>query len=278
MYHWQGLGAAFMLVSATMGAQAAEKNWTVEGEALKISPSCARTVDIQPSGAGHQVVVAASAEKEGEISQLRVTGGSAATIDIDGSRCYNSGLFSTRPTLTLTIKVPDGAAIEVKDGGVAHYTIGAVGGILNMSLSGAGGVKAAGAKTLKLDLSGASNVEIGEAGETHLRASGAGDVTVHSLKGSIEARLSGAGSLTVDAVEAASASVNAAGRSDIKFGKGAIGTFDLDSAGASDVVVKAVVNDAKVSLAGAGDVKFAKLTGHLNQSVAGIGKVTVVEH
>ena len=278
MHHWQSLGAAFLLVSATMGAQAAEKNWTVEGDGLKISPSCARTVDIQPGGAGHQVTIAASAEKDGEISQLRVNGGSVATIDIGGSSCYSTGFFSTKPTLVLTIKVPDGAAIEVRDSGVAHYTIGAVGGALSMSLSGAGGLKAASAKVLTLELSGAGTADIGEAGETHLRSSGAGDVTIRILKGSVEARLSGAGNLTVEAIEASSASVHAAGHSDIKFGKGSIGNLTLDSAGASDVVVNAVVNDAKVSLAGAGDVKFAKLTGHLDQSVAGIGKVTVVEH
>jgi hypothetical protein len=277
MFYWQGLGAAFMLVTATIGAQAAEKNWTVEGEALKISKSCARSVDIQPGGAGHQVTIAASAEKEGEISPLRVTGGSVAALDIDGS-CYSAGLFSTRPTLSLSIKVPDGAAIEVKDGGITHYTIGAVGGVLTMSLSGAGGLKAAGAKTLTLELSGAGAAEIGEAGESHLRSSGAGDVTIHHLRGDIEVKSSGAGNLTVDDIEAASVNLRASGHSDIKFGKGSIGNFTLDSAGASNAVVNATVKDAKISVSGAGDVKFAKLTGHLDQSISGIGNVTVVEH
>ncbi len=120
MYYWQGLGAAFMLVSATMGAQAAEKSWTVEGEALKIHPSCARTVEIQPNGAGHQVTVAASADKEEEISQLHVTGGSVASIGIGGSRCYRSGRFTHHPTLILTITVPDGDAKEIKDSGIAR--------------------------------------------------------------------------------------------------------------------------------------------------------------
>ena len=278
MYHWQGLGAAFMLVTATMGAQAAERNWTVEGDALKISTSCARTVDIQPSGAGHQVTIAASADKEGEISPLHVAGGSVATLDINGSSCYSAGLFSTHPTLTLTIRVPEGAAIEVKDGGITHYSIGAVGGTLNMSLSGAGGLKAVGATTLTLDLSGAGIADIGEAGEAHLHSSGAGDVTIHRLKGNIEARSSGAGNLTVDTVEASSVNLRTSGHADIKFGKGSIGNFTLESAGASDVVVNATVGDAKVSVSGAGDVSFAKLTGHLDQSVAGIGKVKVIEH
>lgn len=278
MHHWQSLGAAIMLVTASMGAQAAEQNWTVEGGSLKILKSCARFVDIQPNGAGHQVTIAARADQDGEISQLRVSGGDAATIDINSAHCYKSGAFSDGPTLALTIKVPDGAAIAVTDGGVAKYTIGAVGGTLNLSLAGASGLKAAGAKTLKLELSGAGNADIGEAGDSNLRTSGAGDVKIYTLKGSVDAKLSGAGNLTVDTINSNSVMLNAAGRSDIRLGKGKISDFALDSAGASDVMVDAVVTTAKVSLAGAGDVKFAKLTGTISQSVAGIGKVSVLEH
>ena len=279
MHHWQSLGAAILLVSATMGAQAAEQNWTVDGGSLKMSRSCARSVDIQPGGAGHQITVAAKADKDGEVSKLRVAGGSTATIDVAGVDCYSSGWFGgSHPTLALTIKVPDGAAIEVNDGGVAHYTIGAVGGTLTLSLAGASGLKAVGATTLALELSGAGKAEIGETGNSKVRTSGAGDVTITKLRGTLNAKLSGAGNLTVDSIEASSVDLNGAGRTDIKFGKGSIGNFTLDVAGASDVQVDAVVTDAKVSVAGAGDVKFAKLTGHIDQSVAGVGKVTVVEH
>ncbi|HMA52755.1 MAG TPA: DUF2807 domain-containing protein [Magnetospirillaceae bacterium] len=279
MHHWQNLGAAIMLVSASIGAQAAEQNWTVEGSSLKIGRSCASTVDIQPNGAGHQVTVAASADKDEEIKKLHVTGGDIASIDVNGFDCYKPGWFGrSHPTLALTVKVPDGAAIEVNDGGVAHYTIGAVGGTLKLSLAGAGGLKAVGAKTLSLELSGASKADIGETGNVKMRTSGAGDVTIHTVKGTLEAKLAGAGNLTIDDIAAPSVDLHAAGRTDIKFGKGMIDDLTLDAAGASDVVVDAVVKDAKVSLAGAGDVRFAKLTGNINQSVAGVGKVTVVEH
>lgn len=282
MHHWQSLGAAIMLVSATMGAQAAEKNWTVEGGGLKISQSCARSVDIQPGGAGHQVVIAATADKDDEINQLRVSGGSVATIELGNSPCFSKfsffGINNSKPTLALTIKVPDGAAIEIRDGGVVHYTIGAVGGALNLSLAGASGFKAASATSLSLELSGASTAEIGEAGDTKLRTSGAGDVVIRKLKGTMDAKIAGAGNLTVDSIESSSVELHAAGRSDIKFAKGSIAYFYLDSAGASDAVIDAVVGDAKVSVAGAGDVTFAKLTGHINQSVAGVGSVKVLDH
>src|SRR5579859_2239379 len=91
MHHWQNLGAAIMLVSASIGAQAAEQNWTVEGSSLKIGRSCASTVDIQPNGAGHQVTVAASADKDEEIKKLHVTGGDIASIDVNGFDCYKPG-------------------------------------------------------------------------------------------------------------------------------------------------------------------------------------------
>lgn len=279
MVNWQSLGAAIMLVSASLGAQAAERNWTVEGGSLKVGKTCARTVDIQPNGAGHQVAIAAIADQDEEIKKLHVTGGDTAIIDVSGFDCFKSGWFSSsHPTLALTVKVPDGAAIEVSDGGVAHYTIGAVGGVLTLSLAGAGGLDAVGAKSLSLDLSGASKAEIGETGNVKLHTGGAGTVIIHSVKGTLDAKLSGAGDLTVDAIEAPSVSLHAAGKTDIKFGKGAIGELTLDGAGASDVVVDAVVKNAKVTLAGAGDVKFAKLTGTIDQSVAGIGTVTIVEH
>jgi len=282
MHHWQNLGAAFMLVTASIGAQAAEKNWAVEGSGLKIAQSCARSVDIQPSGSGHQVVIAATADKDDEINQLRVSGGSAATIELANSHCFSSsgffGFNSNKPSLALTIKVPDGAAIEVRDGGIVHYSIGAVGGALNLSLSGASGLKAAGATTLSFELSGAGNAEIGEAGNTKLRTGGKGDVTIHALKGTMDATIAGAGNLTVDSVESPSVELHAAGRSEIRFAKGSIAFFDLDSAGASDAVIDAAVGDAKVSLSGAGDVQFAKLTGHLTQSVAGVGSVKVLDH
>jgi len=279
MHHWQSLGGAIMLVTASLGAQAAEQNWTVEGGSLKIAKTCARSVDIQPGGPGHQITVGARADKDEEIGKLRVTGGDTALIEVTGFDCYKSGFFiSSKPTLALTVKVPDGAAIEINDGGIAHYTIGSVGGTLALSLAGAGDLKAVGAKTLMLELSGAGSAEIGEAGNSKIRTSGAGNVKINRLNGLIDARLSGVGNLTVEMIEAPSADLHAAGRSDIRFGKGSIGTFALDSAGASDVLVEAVVGDAKVSVAGAGDVKFAKLTGHIDQSVSGIGKVTVTEH
>lgn len=279
MHHWQSLGAAIMLVTASLGAQAAERNWTVEGGSLKIGRTCARTVDIQPNSAGHQVTIAASADQDEEIKKLHVSGGDVATIEVSGFDCYKPGWFgSSHPTLALTVKVPDGAAIEVSDGGVAQYTIGAVGGTLTLSLAGAGGLKAAGAKTLSLDLSGVSKADIGETGNVKLRTGGAGDVTIHSLKGTLDAKLAGAGDLAIDSIEAPSVDLHAAGRTDVKFAKGAIDYLALDAAGASDVVVNAVVKNAKVTLAGAGDVKFAKLTGNIDQSIAGIGKVTVLEH
>ena len=100
MHIWQSLGATILLVTASLGAQAAEKNWTVEGASLKIAKSCARTVDIQPSGTGHQVTVAASADKEGEVSQLTVTGGDVApSISVPRAATPRASSAPRRPWL-----------------------------------------------------------------------------------------------------------------------------------------------------------------------------------
>jgi len=275
MRHWLHLGTAVLLVAASAGARAADKNWTQQGEGLKISSSCAKAVEIRP-GAAHQVTIAAKADHAEEIDRLQVSGGETASLGLGDHNCWGSGLFGhSNPTLILTITVPEGAPVDVKDGGVAHYTIDATVGDLKMALSGAGGVKAGNAKGLTLSLSGAGDADIGEVSSAHIETSGAGGVKLKAVHGNLEVRLSGANDITVGAIEAQSADLRISGHSDIKLGTGSIANLTLNSAGASDLKVEAIVGDANVSLAGAGEVRLAKLTGNINQSVAGAGKVIV---
>src|SRR5579859_3963144 len=316
---WQGMVTAVMLVSAVSGAKAAEKSWGVQGNGLKIAASCARTVDIQPGGDAHQIKISASADHGEEIDQLKVNGGDMATLDVGGARCWLSGLIYEKPTLTLTIKVPDGAALDISDGGVARYTIGAVGGTLSVVLSGSGtsevgdadgrlkvrisgsgdlsighlrastsdielsgsaGLKVADGDmgTLNAALHGSGNLSVPAASSAHLIASGSGDAVIKSLKGVLEAKLSGSGNLTVDTIDTPSAAVQTSGHSMVKLGGGSIGAFSLSSAGASDIAVDASVTDADISMVGAGEVRFAKLTGHVNRSVTGAGRVVIAGH
>jgi len=256
MHYWQNLGATVLLVSVAAGAQAADKTWTLQGDSLKIATSCAKTVEIRP-GAAHQVTVAASAEHGEEIDQLTVNGGDVATIQLANSHCWDKGLFSRGPSLALTITVPMGAPLDIKDAGVASYTIGSLGGDLKLALAGAG------------------NAEIGDVAAAHIQAAGAGNVSIRGVKGAFDAQMAGAGNLTVGAIDAPSAGIQARGKSAIRLGSGSIGSFSLNSAGASDVAVDATVGDADVNVAGAGEVRLAKLTGHINQSVSGAARVSV---
>lgn len=256
MRHWQGWGAAIMLVSAVSSVQAAEKSWSVQGSALKIATPCAKTIEIQPGGEAHQIKVAASADHGEEIDQLKISGGEPATIDVGGARCWLSGLLFEKPTLTLTIKVPDGTALDISDGGVAHYTIGAVGGNLAMSFSGAGGVKAANAKDLSLSLSGAGDAQIGD------------------VDGRLRARISGAGDLSVDHLHASATELDLSGKGSVKAADGDAGTLAAKVSGAGNLDLPSAAT-ARLSASGSGDISVAKVKGVFDAKLSGAGNLKV---
>jgi hypothetical protein len=256
MRHWQGLGAAITLVAAMSSVQAAEKSWSVQGNALKIATPCAQTVEIQPGGEAHQIKVVASADHGEEIDQLKISGGEPATIDVGGARCWLSGLLFEKPTLTLTIKVPDGTALEISDGGVAHYTIGAVGGTLAMAFSGAGGIKAVNAKDLTLALSGAGDAQIGDV-DGHLRA-----------------RISGAGNLLIDHLHATATELDLSGKGSVKAADGDAGTLAAKVSGAGNLALPSTAA-ARLSASGSGDIVVANVKGQFDARLSGAGNLSV---
>jgi hypothetical protein len=265
MRHRRVWGAAIILVSAASAvslamaasaAGAAEKSWSVQGNALKIATPCAKTVEIQPGGEAHQIKVAASADHGEEIDQLKISGGEPATIDVGGARCWLSGLLYEKPTLTLTIKVPDGITLEISDGGVAHYIIGAVGGNLAMSFSGAGGVKAANAKDLSLPLSGAGNSEIGE------------------VNGHLRARISGAGDLLIDHLHASATELDLSGKGNVRAADGETGALAAKVSGAGDLMMPAA-SSARLSASGSGNIMVASAKGVLDAKLSGAGNLVV---
>lgn len=260
MRHWQGISAAIMLVSA-MSAQAADKSWTVQGNGLRIATPCARTVDIQPGGDAHQIKVVANADHGEEIDQLKITGGDVnngnlATLDVGGARCWLSGLLYEKPTLTLTIKVPDGAALDISDGGVARYAIGAVGGVLTLNFSGSGGVKAANARDLSIVLSGSGTSDVGD------------------VDGRLKARISGSGDLTIGRLHAPASDVELSGSAGLKVGDGEAGTLNASLHGSGNLSVPAAAA-AHIIASGAGDATVKALKGMLEARLSGTGNLTI---
>jgi hypothetical protein len=243
-----------LLVSAASSVQAADKSWTVQGNALKIATPCAKTVEIQPGGEAHQIKVAATADHGEEIDQLKVAGGDTATIDVGGARCWLSGLLYEKPTLALSIKVPDGAALDITDGGVARYTIGAVGGALTLSLGGSGGVKAADAKDLSISLSGSGTSDIGTVdGRLKARIAGSGDLSIAHLHApAADIALSGSGNLQVADGDAGAVTGSVQGSGNLTL-PAASGTH-LAASGSGDVTVKSVKGQFEAKLSGAGNM------------------------
>jgi len=104
-----GFGCAALIVLSGVPVRAAEKSWSVRGwEALEIDTTCARTVDIQPGGGKTLIRVAASADHQEEIDNLRIGGkdDSRAIIAARHGKCWGG-----EPTLTLRIEVPPGMPV-----------------------------------------------------------------------------------------------------------------------------------------------------------------------
>jgi len=253
---WQGMVTAIMLVSAVSGVRAAEKSWSVQGNGLRIATPCAKTVDIQPGGDAHQVKIVASADHGEEIDQLKVGGGDMATLDVGGARCWLSGLLYDKPTLTLSIKVPDGAALEISDGGVAHYTIGAVGGVLTMAISGSGGVKAVNARDLSIVLSGSGASDLGE------------------VDGRLKARISGSGDLSIAHLRASASDAELSGSANLKVAEGEAGILNAALHGSGNLAVPAA-SAVHIVASGSGDAAIKTLKGVLEARLSGSGNLTV---
>ena len=258
MRHWLGVGAAVALsVSALSGAQAADRSWTVPGNGLKIATPCARSVDIQPGGDARQIRISAAADHAEEIDQLRVAGGEPATVDAGGVRCGLPGMPSSqRPTLVLTIKVPDGAALDIGDGGAAGYTIGAVGGVLHVSLAGSGGLKAVNAK------------------ESTIALSGSGKAEIDSVEGKVTGRLSGAGTLAIGRLRAPSTDFDLSGTGAVRVNDGDAGQLTASVRGAGTLSVPAAAA-VKLSDSGSGAIAIKSVKGGLDAELSGSGTLSV---
>jgi len=252
---WRGFGAVVLFASAA-SAQAAEKSWNVQGNGLKIVTPCAKTVDIQPGGDAHQIKVSGSADHGEELDQLKINGGDTATIDVGGARCWLSGLLFEKPTLALTVTVPNGAAIEIDDGGVARYTVGAVGGVLSLSFSGSGGIKAVNAKDPSLSLSGSGASDIG------------------TVEGRLNAHLSGSGELSIEHLHATASELDLSGSGSVKIADGDAGTLGAKLSGSGNLAIPAA-GATHLSASGVGNAEVKTLKGGLDAKLSGTGNLTV---
>lgn len=316
-----------VLMAAT-GSVAAERNWTVQGQDLRMSTACAKSVSIEPSASlKGQVTVEARADHQEEIDNLSVTGGSTALVTRAHESCWAPGPnvqigglhlgVSEDATLELTVKVPAGIAIAVKEGGSADYHIGDVGGPLRLELHGSGSVQAESAKELSLVISGSGDARVASvSGKLDGKISGSGSLDVQkavvastelSISGSGDARIdegdlgaltltlhgsgdfsgpaagdvkyesSGSATLSLRSVKAGTVSLKVSGNGDASIGDGAINSLLISSTGSANLKVGATVTDADVTVRGSGDVHLHKVSGKLTRNERGSGRIQVDE-
>lgn len=236
------------LVSLT--ARAETINQTLDGKALAIDVTCVDQVEIQPqAGLSGKVTVEATSTKDGELKDFVLTGGETASVTREHHVCTRSS--NDRPKIKVSVHVPAGMPIDIKNGGSTNYVIGTVGGSLHARLAGSGYLTADSATDLDVHISGSSNVNVRQThgpAEVHIAGSGnvrIGDAEMHSLK----IKVSGSGNVEID--------------------NGGIGTLDASVAGSGVLKIMATVTDATLSTAGSGNIEVAKVTGSLSSSKAG---------
>jgi hypothetical protein len=252
--------AAFVLIGNT--AEAASRSATLTGPSLSIDTPCARHLTITPDTAlNGQVAISATADHQEELDRLIFdsSDGKVAIRTVKAGCWRPLVSFSFSPTLELAIRVPAGMALAVDESGTGSYTIGAVGGALDLDLSGSATLDAETVTALKAALSGDGAVTIGQvAGKTSIDIPGHGTVKIGSAQiPALNVDLSGAGNVSITG--------------------GQVGTATLDASGFGNIRIGAEVGDATVDISGAGRVHFNKVSGALKKDISGAGTVTVGE-
>jgi hypothetical protein len=243
-----------VLSLASLAARAETVNQTLDGTTLAIDVACVNRVEIQPqAGLVGKVLVSATSNLDGELKDFVFKGGATASVTRDRHTCTSQTV--DRPKTTVSIQVPAGMAIDIKNGGSTDYVVGPVAGSLHAHLAGSGYLTVESATDLDVHISGSSNVNVRQTqgpAEVHIAGSGnvrIGDAEMHSLK----IKVSGSGNVQID--------------------NGGIGTLDASVSGSGMLKIMATVTDATLSTVGSGDIEIAKVTGNLSSNKAGSGTI-----
>ena len=268
-----------------------DKSWTVDGGALSIVTPCAKTVSIEPSPDLTGKVEVSATGRRSEIDRLDVAGGATAAIGARDGKCKEGGgphlsftLFrlgvDTGPSLAITVKVPAGTAIDIKEGKSTDYDIGAVGGVLTLDLSGNGNVSAAEVKDPVLHLSGSGDAQLDKvSGTLDGRLTGSGDLSIGRADVSVaDVASSGSGDISVDDGDFTAVTARLTGSGDLSLGEGKIGSLTVGASGSGGAQVDAVVGDADLSASGSGDIEVHEVTGQMKQAHHGSASIKIGDH
>lgn len=242
-----------VLSLASLAARAETVSQTLDGKTLSVDLACVDRVEIQPkAGLAGKVVVEATSTKDGELKDFVFKGGEAASVTREGRSCTSTGL--DRPKTTVSIQVPAGMSIDIKNGGSTNYVVGAV-GALHARLAGSGYLTSVSATDLDIRISGSSNVNVGQS------------------SGPAKVEIAGSGDLRIGNTDMPSLKIDVRGSGKFAIDNGRIGTLTAAVAGSGALKIMATVQDATLSTVGSGDIEVAKVTGALSSNKAGSGTI-----
>jgi hypothetical protein len=242
------------LLAATQ-SEAASESKTIDGKQLELRTNCVKKVEIEPQAdlAG-RISIEATADSSEELTPLAFISGDTARIERKGN--CESGIFK-KPTLVLTVKVPAGMPLDIRDGGSGDYAIGSVGGPLKARLAGSGNLTGGDFTSVDLEVSGSSDVKFDKiTGPTGLSIHGSGNVKI------------GTGTIP-------SLTVSIAGSGDVEMGAGEIGSLAVSISGSGDVRLHATAQTASLMSSGSGKIAISKVTGSISQRSSGSGEIRV---
>ncbi|MFV3130980.1 GIN domain-containing protein [Niveispirillum sp. KHB5.9] len=308
---------SLVLISALVAlpVAAAEKSWTLAGGSLEVSTPCARQVDIVPASSAREISVSAIADHQEEIDALLVTGGGdRVTVTKQGERCPFSR-SRKQETMRLTITMPAGGDLSVREGGSGDYRVTVPVDRLDLRLSGSGGLKAdrvagpldaslsgsggadvremAGKSasvhisgsadvkiggtigSLEIDLSGSGGVAVAAAGAADLETSGSGSIRADSMDGALSFEASGSGGLKVGSIQAPSVKIRTSGDGGVSINNGRIGSLQVTSHGSADARIDASADRAELSTSGSGTIDVRQVSGTVSQKQTGSGRIRV---
>lgn len=148
------------------------------------------------------------------------------------------------------------ASLDLRNSGCSNWTVADVAGDAVIRESGAGSVRMGASERLAIHLSGAGGIHATRVRQAlDARLSGAGGVRIDDVRGAMDAQVSGVGQVKVTAGKVSTARVSVSGIGGVDFG----GTADALNA----------------TISGLGSVRVNEVTGQVNKSVSGGGRVSI---
>lgn len=245
------LGATLLLaVAGSFCAPAAQADkLSLSGERLALTTTGDLGVNIEAEGGiGGTVRLVGD-----DLSCLHTSAGPVVDVSTEGCGSDLSHL---------TIMVPPGFPMSLSIQGSGDVHIGDVGGPLDATLNGDGGLSVGRTQTLMLAVHGDGDANVTMVqGSADIRLGASGSAKFGNVQGGLHATLSGSGDMTISRISATAADLSLEGSGDASIGDGTIGALRAATNGTGDVTVAAHVAAADLRASGGGDIKVRDVSG-----------------